>query len=65
MPRNFVLGFGLINPSRSSFNTFFSRTVEVPFTMVLAPVYNLSPAGKCLVLLQAVIKKQVAAKMMI
>ena len=65
MPRNVVLGFGLVNPSRSSFNTFFSRTVEVPFTKVLAPVYSLSPAGKCFVLLQATIRKQLVSKMMI
>jgi len=65
IPRNLELGFGLVNPSRSSFKTFFPRTVDVPFTIVLAPVYNLSPAGKCFVLLQAVTRKQIVAKIMI
>ena|SRR5436189_5953689 len=50
-PRNLELGLGLVNPSRSSFNTFLLRTgILFPVTLIVAPVYNLSPFGKCLVL---------------
>src|SRR5258705_8706754 len=57
IPRNVVLGFGLVRPFRSSRNTFFSRTVDAPETDTLAPLYNLSPAGICLVLLHEVVRQ--------
>jgi len=63
IPRNFVFGFGLVKPARSSVKTFFSRIVAVPFTSILAPVYNFSPGGKCLVLLQATKKELITPKM--
>jgi hypothetical protein len=63
IPKNFVLGFGLVNPSRSSVNTFLSRIVAVPFTSIVAPVYNFSPGGKCLVLLQAANKELIKHRM--
>src|SRR2546423_15185204 len=51
-PRILVLGFGLVRPCRSSIKTFlFFVFRSCPFILILAPVYNDSPLGRCFVLL--------------
>lgn len=50
IPNNLELGRGRVKPCRSSFNSFFALTDnEGPETFVVAPRYNLSLAGTCLV----------------
>jgi hypothetical protein len=45
-----LFGFGLVTPSRPSFNALFSLVFATPFNVTVAPVYNLSLAGTDFVL---------------
>ena len=59
MPKIFELGLGLVMALKSLRNVFLCLAVKLgPLTLTLAPTYNFSLAGKCLVLLQAQKNKQ-------